>query len=293
MLLPRLVLRHHRIAGTGSLRNVLRDRCQRFWSGDWDTLLRDGLHSLPARVISKQRSAADQARRAQDLVREGTVSRAGSSLVSPGLAPGNAATHAVLSDAERRPRMAERPLPEAPVTREIHLERSKLFMNIRCIKRGSAPGRSGWRGEHFRLLLEATDPGALDLFADVADLLANARVPEEARAAIALGGLTPLNKLDEAGDVIGVRGICTGDLLRRLVARTLAQTYNAEFCEATAPAQVALGTRAGMDAAILTARTALQMDMDLVLVSLDGIGAYDHVFRSAMFFLSLALSARS
>ena len=62
----------------------------------------------------------------------------------------------------------------------------------------------------------------------------------------------------------------------------MAQTYVKEAAEATLPAQTALGTRAGIDAAILAARTALEVNSDLVLLSIDGIGAFDHIFRSEM-----------
>ena len=47
--------------------------------------------------------------------------------------------------------------------------------------------------------------------------------------AIALGGLTALQKLNEEGMAEGVRGICTGDQFRRLVSRTLAQTFTEDF----------------------------------------------------------------
>ena len=38
-----------------------------------------------------------------------------------------------------------------------------------------------------------------------------------------------------------------------------------------------------MEAAVNTARTVLELDSDKVLLSLDGIGAYDHIKRRAMF----------
>ena len=43
-----------------------------------------------------------------------------------------------------------------------------------------------------------------------------------------------------------------------------------------------MGIRAGLEAAVHAARTALELDDRLVLVSLDGIGAFDHVSRRAM-----------
>eukprot|EP00973_Karenia_brevis_P046951 6514131-Karenia_brevis.AAC.1 len=62
----------------------------------------------------------------------------------------------------------------------------------------------------------------------------------------------------------------------------MAQSHARDFATATAPAQVALGTRAGIDLALLVARFALESNDDLVLLSVDGIGAYDHMSRRAM-----------
>eukprot|EP00973_Karenia_brevis_P067868 9441894-Karenia_brevis.AAC.1 len=43
LLLPRLLLRHHKSGGDagGSQREVLHERLKRFWDGQWDLLLRD------------------------------------------------------------------------------------------------------------------------------------------------------------------------------------------------------------------------------------------------------------
>ena len=89
--------------------------------------------------------------------------------------------------------------------------------------------------------------------------------------------LTALQKRDG-----GIRGIATGESLRRLVARTLAQTYVAEIEKECAPFQFALSTRAVTDCVGHLARAATELEDDLVVVSLDGIGAYDHIRRSSM-----------
>ena len=44
-----------------------------------------------------------------------------------------------------------------------------------------------------------------------------------------------------------------------------------------------MGSRSGVDLAILTARAALELDPGLGLISIDGVGAYDHISRKAMF----------
>jgi hypothetical protein len=77
-----------------------------------------------------------------------------------------------------------------------------------------------------------------------------------------------------------VRGIVTGCTFRRVVARALARQFAAEFEPATAPFQFALRTRAGTDAMGHLLRATTDADPEAVLLSLDGIGAYDHVHRA-------------
>ena len=93
--------------------------------------------------------------------------------------------------------------------------------------------------------------------------------------------LTALQKLDETGTPTGdVRGIATGIVLRRLVARTVAQQYSAVVLQATSPFQYALSTRAGVDCVALMIKLLTDMDEDTTITSLDGVGAYDHVSRA-------------
>ena len=59
-----------------------------------------------------------------------------------------------------------------------------------------------------------------------------------------------------------VRGIATGIVLRRLVARTIAQQYAERVLQATSPFQYALSTRAGVDCVALMAKLLTDMDED-------------------------------
>ena len=68
----------------------------------------------------------------------------------------------------------------------------------------------------------------------------------------------------------GVQGIATGLAFRRLVAKCLARQFGKEVEAACSPFQFALSTRAGTDCVGHT------------VTSIDGVGAYDHVYRSAM-----------
>ena len=73
-----------------------------------------------------------------------------------------------------------------------------------------------------------------------------------------------------------------GDVFRRLVARTLARQFGAAFRTACAPFQYALSTRAGSEAVVRAVQTAIEADRRTTVLSIDGMGAYDHISRASM-----------
>ena len=79
-----------------------------------------------------------------------------------------------------------------------------------------------------------------------------------------------------------VRGIATGTSFRRLVARTLARQFGKAVEATYAPFQFALSTRAGTDCVGHAIWAVTDANPMCTVLSIDGIGAYDHVYRSAM-----------
>ena len=89
--------------------------------------------------------------------------------------------------------------------------------------------------------------------------------------------MTALSKKDGS-----VRGIATGHAFRRLLARTLARQFMPQVEAACSPYQFALSIRAGTDCVGHAIRLATDLDARLTVLSIDGVGAYDHVLRQAM-----------
>ena len=70
----------------------------------------------------------------------------------------------------------------------------------------------------------------------------------------------------------GVRGIVVGDVVRRLVGRTIAQ----QLMEgATAPFQYALSTKAGCECVAHALQALSELNPEATVLSIDGISAYD------------------
>ena len=82
--------------------------------------------------------------------------------------------------------------------------------------------------EHLRVLLDSEE--SLDLLYVVLQFVARAEVPEEAAAALTQSSLVALQKPDG-----GLQGIAVGEVLRRVVATTLAKQYSEEIERAYSP----------------------------------------------------------
>ena len=212
-------------------------------------------------------------------VRRGELSRARRLLDSHGLAPGTPETLRELRDESLRPTELSEPLPADALNfipnEPLKLSSSSLLSALKSAGRGSARDLSGMRYEHLRVLMD--DDDAWGEFVALGQRMARGEIPETVVSSMALGRLTALKKASGK-----VRGIVAGSVLRRVVSRALARDFSAHFLSATAPFQFALQTRAGTDAVGQALRLLTDSDPDLVVISLDGIGAFDHVRRSAM-----------
>ena len=147
-----------------------------------------------------------------------------------------------------------------------------------CLRRalgGAAAGPSGMTSDHIFPVLESEV--ASELLTQVASLLSVGQVPHTILEAIRLGRLTALQKPDG-----GVRGIVVGDIIRRLVARTIAKQISEKVEVATAPFQYALKTKAGCECVAHVLQTLTDLDPEATIVSIDGVGAYDLISRNAM-----------
>ena len=217
-----------------------------------------------------------KAERAQMLVMMGEVSSGRRALEGAPLAPGNDAT---LAQLRRRPQEPREPLPQEITGRRAEspfsLDHNLFTQNLRCARRGAAAGPSGVTAEHLKPILDSARDA--ELLCQAAELLARASIPEEVLRAIRIGRMTALQK-----PTGGVRGIVAGDIIRRLVSRTIAQQIRTKVEKATAPFQYALSNRAGCECIAHAIQAMTDANPRCTVLSVDGIGAYDTISRRAM-----------
>ena len=195
------------------------------------------------------------------------------------LAPGNFATLRALTDPAKRPAFPREELSVEVARVELEepfqLDAEEFLLCLRKARRGAAAGPSGMTSDHLFPVLE--NEGDSDLFVRVASLLASGNVPPAIAQAIRLGRMTALSKPDG-----GVRGIVVGDIIWRLVARSIAKHITKKVEAMTAPFQYALSTKAGCECVSHILQSMTDLDPDLTITSIDGVGAYDLISRNAM-----------
>ena len=66
------------------------------------------------------------------------------------------------------------------------------------------------------------------------------------------------------------------------MAGTLAREYNDDFEAGCAPFQYVLSTKAGTECVARTLRAVSELDPRKTIISIDGVGAFDHITRASM-----------
>ena len=200
-------------------------------------------------------------------VKLGEVSRARLCLTGASLAPGTDETFDAVQN--RRPQEVVRNIPQDILEFEpdvpVQVDRKAFLKCLKSAPKGSSLGPGGCTNEHLRILVDDVDP--MELLFEAVTSLAQARVPQTISRALMSARLTALKKADG-----GVRGSATG---------TLAKQFAKDF-EECAPVQYALFIRAVTDCFGHFLRAATDTDPQATILSVDGIGAYDHVLRASM-----------
>ena len=209
LLTPRMLLARPESQGAVGRQELL-ERLLAFERGDWVELLTGAQAgrshargssggSADARTAERRREAACTK------VRRGELSRARQLLTAAELAPGNAATLAALIDPSKRPPTARDPIPagvmEFQPASPVRLPDGAIARALKDAKRGSAPGLSGARVEHYKLLLDDAD--SLGLLSAAATRLARAQLPPA--IARAHRGCVPPSSVPSPGRRLGRR----------------------------------------------------------------------------------------
>ena len=278
LFLPRMVL-HRSPRGGPISRDKLIGRFDQFAAGHW----RDMIDVTSARRRLRQLSDVDNEDRPTQVHTAHGGLRNSSSLGNCLLAVRlwkelnwHLGIRNTLDQLRQRLDVPREPNPELPRDTPLFNFGEKMFSrNVRSAKKGAAAGPSGMTCDHLQPLLDS-NPDMHLLFV-VGELFSRGQIPHDIVQLVKLGRMTALRKKDG-----GVRGIVAGEVIRRLVARTIAQQLNSAAAAATAPFQYALTTRAGCECVSHALQAICELDENATVTSIDGVSACDTISRRAM-----------
>ena len=186
----------------------------------------------------------------------------------------NQATLNALTDTRRRLAVPRAPLSQFVLESQpevFSLDEGLFVQSLRLSRRGAAAGPSGMTADHLQPVLDTERDTSL--FFQFATALAG----PGSRCSSGRGQNGSHHCFEENG---GIRGIVVGDILRRLVARTMAKQMAARVEAATAPFQYTLTTKAGCESVAHMLQSLTDQDERATIVSIDGVGAYDLISRT-------------
>ena len=226
-----------------SLADQVKDRLRRWRAGESAQLWREAVQHLeqPRRgrkrrqeeeETEEQKTRKRNARRAFTIATEGQFTKSLQALTSAGMADHTAATERQMRSKHPLPQRPVGPLPtteHSPIT-FISSNVLKLALNFR---KGSAPGPSGLRPEHLRVVLQCTSARRDSALASLTKLLNKmmaGSVPQEVAPYLCGARLHAARKKDG-----GIRPVAVGNLLRRLACKCAASAVADKAATLLAP----------------------------------------------------------
>ena len=272
-LLSKMLL--HRSESKGSVgKRELEARCDAFARGEWHTLLAAAGRLAVTRHNRQSHNRANKYESAVAKIRMEECRKARQILTSKGLAPGSPETLAQLK-ASRPAEPTELLPPEvisfAPAS-PIAIRSDVFVQTLKSAPRGSASGPGGTTYEHLKVALD--DEQTTELMVAASTRFARAELPATVAKAFMAARMTALKKNDGRP-----RGVATGTSFRRIVASCLARIVGKEVEDACLPFLYALSSRAGTECVGHLFRAACDLDATAIVLSIDGVGAFDNVKR--------------
>jgi hypothetical protein len=278
------VLRQHRIRGGKRRRHqpiahFLASSLSRWESGDIAGLWDNARAEMDRRQHLLSSSNSRRVRRVKQLVREGRFGKAASALTSGGVAlPSDDVVRAL----EAKHPVRDQPwVPCTPPPEASTFDSSEVRKALLSFPNGTAGGSSGCLAQHLKDCLDCRAPQIADSFLsslrDVINVLSKGLAPTSIARSLAGGKLVALNK--KGG---GVRPICVGEVLRRLVSKLFCGLYKDEAAGFFSPQQVGVGVSGGSEAILHSLSAFVEAfgnDSAYVMLKIDFRNAFNLVSR--------------
>ena len=291
MLLPSLLLQKPSATSKScEHKQKLEERLNHWKNRDIDILLKEGRVIQKRLLITKKLKQSDNARTFANLMFHGKVTAAIRFLSSceeanGGLVEMNEDTFNELKKKHPDPSpVAEEtlmfgPVEEVPDSYFDCINESMIFRAANFTH--GACGPSHMDAEHFRYILTSKHFKQSGTYlrtqvAKLARILATKHINPEYLEAYVCSRLIPLNKNP------GIRPIGIGEVLRRLVGKSISWVLKLDIQEAAGPLQVSSGRKSGNEAAIHFMREAFDVETAEAVILIDATNAFNSLNRAAM-----------
>ncbi len=268
LIFPRCILaagRGPRQGDAYALARSVKARLQRWQAGEYSQLWAEAVQLTlpPVPAAGRNRRAPPPPVRTQEernverattLAQQGQYARGLQALGSAGMAEADRET----TEEMRRKHPAAagpvtfRPDPAAAVP-QLKFTPDKVLKAALSFRRGSAPGPSGLRPEHLRVVLKGLSPAlagrALTSLTKVVNLMAAGGVPSGVAPYLCGARLHAAKKKG-----VGIRPIAVGNLLRRLVGKLVSSALADKAAAYLSPHQLGVGIRGGCEAIVHAVR---------------------------------------
>ena len=293
-MLPRCILASPVRGGRSHYRETLelvRRRIRRWKAGEFTDLWSDVVEEDSRWVRKRQRKAPtpnslrlSNARRARRLTEEGQYKKALQALLSEGIA--GASAEVIDQMLSKHPQVAPPSLPQGPPSPPPHIASEIILKAIRSFPAGSAPGPSHFRAAHLKEAVLCPSPGqaaqVMHSLTGLVNLLCSGHAPPE--VVPHLCGATLIACKKRGG---GLRPIAVGEVLRRLVSKSLSTVLRQEAVQVLSPHQLGVGVKSGCEAIVHSASRILEDPNydpnDCWTLLIDFSNAFNTIDRSSMF----------
>ena len=273
-----------------SVGDQVKTRLRRWRAGEAAQLWQEALQSIeprPRRGRKKRRDDEElteeeklkkrNAKRAGTMASEGQFHRALQALTSAGMAEPNRETVKIMK--EKHP-VGQQLIGDLPTTdcSPLSLTSTQVIESALKFKKGSAPGPSGLRPEHLRVVLQSTntrrDSAAVSL-TKLLNKMMSGEVPRLVAPYLCGARLHAGKKSDG-----GLRPIAVGDILRRLASKCAAAAVAGKAAELLSPHQLGVGVRGGCEAIIHATRQAVDKAGEKFVMRADLVNAFNLADRA-------------
>ena len=270
-----------------SLADQVKERLRRWRAGEAAQLWQEAVQNLEQPRRGRKRRQEDEteeeilrkrnAKRAYTIASEGQFSKALQAITSPGMAEYSAVTERQMRSKHPPPQRPIGPLPTTELAPISFTSSSVLKLALK-FRKGSAPGPSGLRPEHLRVVLQSTSArrdSALVSLTKLLNKMMAGCVPAEVAPYLCGARLHAARKKDG-----GIRPVAVGNLVRRLACKCAASAVADKAASLLAPHQMGVGVHGGAEVVIHATRQAVDSAGEKLVLQAHLVNAFNHADRA-------------